>query len=54
LSLIEKVGILENQIEFLPSHLIKIMDKIARKLKFGDQLRVRINLCDFVLLLFIG
>jgi len=34
LSLIEKIGILRDQIEFLQSQLVKIRGKIARKSMF--------------------
>jgi hypothetical protein len=39
LGLIEKIGILEDQIYFLPSQLIKIRVKIARKSIFWVKLK---------------
>jgi hypothetical protein len=43
LGLIERIGILRDQIEFLPSYLIEIRGQIARKLKFLGQLGVKLK-----------
>ena len=43
LSLIEKIGILRDQIEFLQSQLVKIGGKIARKSMFWGQLRDKLK-----------
>jgi len=43
LSLIKKIRILKDQIYFLPSQLIEIKGKIARKSKFWGQLGVKLK-----------
>jgi hypothetical protein len=43
LGLIEKIEILRDQIEFLPSYLIEIRGQIARKLNFLGQLGVKLK-----------
>ena len=43
LGLIEKIGILRDQIEFLQSQLVKIRGKIARKSMFWGQLRDKLK-----------
>jgi hypothetical protein len=43
LGLIEKIGILGDQIDFLPSQLVQIKGKIVRKSKFSCELRVKLQ-----------
>jgi hypothetical protein len=43
LSLIKKIGILRDQIQFFPNQLIKIRGKTAKKSKFWGPLGVKLN-----------